>query len=51
MSDQATPQRDEDADFGGATEESDQNREEQQQDAVPDHSEDRPTDPAPQDEG
>jgi hypothetical protein len=51
MSEQGTPQRDDDADFGGATEESDQNGEEQQPDAVPDHSEDRPTDPSPDDEG
>ncbi len=53
MSDQAAPDRegDDDTDFAGATEQSDQNREEQQQGATPDHSDDRPTEPAPQDEG
>jgi hypothetical protein len=53
MSEQATPQRDSDDDtqLDGAPEQSDQNGEEQQPGAVPSHSEDRPTDPSPGDEG
>lgn len=53
MSEQGTPERDsedDDAQFEGTPEQSDQNREEQQEGAVPDHSHDRPTDPAPEDE-
>jgi hypothetical protein len=53
MSEQGAPARDsdDDTDLGGAPEQSDQNGEEQQQGAVPDHSEDRATDPSPDDEG
>lgn len=47
MADQTPPQADEDP---GELEQSDQNREEQQEGAVPGHDEDRPVDPAPEDE-
>lgn len=52
MSDEAAPQRDSsDTTEQGVDEQySDQNREAQQQGSVPDHSEDRPTDPSPADE-
>lgn len=52
MSEQATHPRDsdDDKDHGVDEEHSDQNGEAQPEGAVPDHSEDRPTDPSPEDE-
>lgn len=52
MSDQATPGRDssDDKQHGVTDEVSEQNREEQQPGAQPDHAADRPMDPSPADE-